>query len=165
MTQGVVFTIPAAPVAKARPRMARMRNGTVRTYTPKKTTEYEKLGRYCAQQAMLNQKPLHGPLLFACKLELPIPKSWSKKKKKQAVEGTLRPVKRPDIDNYVKALLDSCNDVVFVDDSQVVDMMVSKVYSHQPRAILRFIPLDDCEKIAEIMFPACDPLFSSHNAQ
>lgn len=36
---------------------------------------------------------------------------------------------RPDVDNYVKALLDSMNGIVWRDDTQVVSLMASKEWS------------------------------------
>ena len=40
---------------------------------------------------------------------------------------------KPDLDNVLKAVLDAMNDVVYVDDSQVVNMVAHKRYSAQPR--------------------------------
>jgi Holliday junction resolvase RusA-like endonuclease len=37
-----------------------------------------------------------------------------------------------DIDNYAKAVLDSCNGAVFTDDKLIVDMWGSKYYSEDP---------------------------------
>ena len=36
---------------------------------------------------------------------------------------------RPDVDNYAKAVLDSCNEKVWVDDSQIVELIVTKRWS------------------------------------
>ena len=36
-----------------------------------------------------------------------------------------------DIDNLVKGVLDSCNGILFKDDSQVVSLMATKVQSHE----------------------------------
>jgi Holliday junction resolvase RusA-like endonuclease len=42
------------------------------------------------------------------------------------------PTKRPDIDNSVKAVLDSMNGIVYKDDIQVVRLSAKKVYSLVP---------------------------------
>ncbi|MCZ0853544.1 RusA family crossover junction endodeoxyribonuclease, partial [Brevibacillus laterosporus] len=65
----------------------------------------------------------------------PMPKavSGSKRKKENAEKGRLRPVTKPDVDNYVKGVKDALNHLIYKDDSQVVDLKVSKFYSEEPR--------------------------------
>lgn len=145
MTNAVLITVPGKPVAKARPRTVRIKSGGVRTYTPKNTVDFERHGRQCAILAMKGTKPLIHPIICVISVELPIPASWSKKKKQMAVDCVLRPTTRPDLDNYVKGLLDCCNEIVFKDDSQVVDMIVSKTYSHSPKSILYFAEIPNNE--------------------
>lgn len=62
-----------------------------------------------------------------------IPKSFSKKKRVEALDGLLRPVSKPDTDNYVKAIADALNGVCYVDDSQVVSVVANKWYGLNPR--------------------------------
>lgn len=57
--------------------------------------------------------------------------SWPKKKRIAALVGALRPATTPDADNLVKCL-DGLNGVVWVDDRQIVDAVVRKVYSERP---------------------------------
>jgi Holliday junction resolvase RusA-like endonuclease len=40
-----------------------------------------------------------------------------------------KPCKKPDIDNIAKTYLDAMNGVIFVDDTQVIDLHVKKLYS------------------------------------
>jgi len=65
-----------------------------------------------------------------------------------AIEATFRvrrpkTVKReypsvaPDLDKYVRALLDSLTGICYQDDSQVVDIKAKKVYSDQPGADIK----------------------------
>jgi Holliday junction resolvase RusA-like endonuclease len=49
----------------------------------------------------------------------------------QALRGELIPGK-PDIDNVAKAVLDACH-VVYVDDKQVIRLVIEKEYSYDPR--------------------------------
>jgi Holliday junction resolvase len=94
---------------------------------------------------------LRGPILYRVAFYRSIPKSWSKKKKKAAHELTEPVVTTPDTDNYVKALSDALNDIVWEDDRTVVGFSAIKAYSEQPRIVieawnptnedvLRFIP-------------------------
>ena len=62
------------------------------------------------------------------------PESWSGKKKAAAIAREIFPTTKPDVDNVIKGLFDACNDVVFKDDKQVVDLTVKKRYSDVARA-------------------------------
>ena len=55
------------------------------------------------------------------------PKSWSKKKINEALEGYIRPTKS-DIDNYIKSVLDSLNTVAYTDDRYVYKVSAIKKY-------------------------------------
>ncbi|WP_207695550.1 RusA family crossover junction endodeoxyribonuclease [Enterococcus sp. DIV0212c] len=79
------------------------------------------------------------PVPLDCDLEVEIIfyrellKSFSKKKTEQALAGQLRPNTKPDIDNYVKAVFDGINGIIWKDDARVVDLKTSKYYSDKPR--------------------------------
>jgi len=62
-----------------------------------------------------------------------IPPSWSRKK-------TVAAISRPDADNYGKAALDALNEVVWGDDSQVVDLRVIKSYAERPQLLIEVAP-------------------------
>jgi len=64
---------------------------------------------------------------------LPIPKSSSKKKRAAMLNGDIKHVKRPDIDNYIKFSLDVLNDLAYVDDSQIYSLKAQKIYAEKPR--------------------------------
>lgn len=78
-------------------------------------------------------KLLEGPLQVKVKVYKPMLKRFSKKKIAVAEAGLLRPITKPDVDNYVKGIKDALNKVIWNDDSQVVDLTVSKFYSESPR--------------------------------
>jgi len=71
-------------------------------------------------------------MYFYCK----IPESWSKKKKRQAVLGQIQHKSRPDVDNFVKFLLDNMNSIIIPDDSQIKEIHAAKYYSLNPRTIV-----------------------------
>jgi len=59
-----------------------------------------------------------------------IPKSFSKQKRKDALEGILKPMRKPDIDNIAKSHLDAIQGgIIILDDKQVVNLHVTKVYA------------------------------------
>lgn len=131
MTLIVRFTVNGNPVGKGRPRFVR-RGNFVQTYTPQKTKSYEDSVRESARQAMGSSDPLETPISIYLYIRLPIPASYSKKRTRDCIEGAERPTKKPDWDNIAKAVTDALNGICYVDDCQIVDAHVRKVYSVEP---------------------------------
>lgn len=130
----IELIIPGEVIAKGRPKFT-SRGGYARAYTPKKTRDYEALVKYYALQ--LKQTPLVEAIEVEISVHRVPPKSWSKKKQKEALEGTILPVTKPDADNYAKSLLDALNGVLFKDDNQIVDLNIKKRYSEEAKAVVR----------------------------
>lgn len=65
-----------------------------------------------------------------------IPKSASKKKRQDMIDGIIRPTKKPDMDNIIKIIADALNQIAYKDDSQIVDTTIQKYYSDNPRVIV-----------------------------
>lgn len=124
----ILIELTGAPSGKGRPRFIR---ATGHAYTPEKTRNYESSLRLAAQDAMNGAAPLEGPLAVTVHALFPVPASWSRKKRDDALSGLLRPTTKPDADNILK-VLDALNEVVFRDDKQVVDARVVKTYSARP---------------------------------
>lgn len=131
----VNFTVPGEPVGKGRPRAAK-RGKNITLYTPEKTANYENLVALAAQKAMLCKPLFKGALRMRLHIFTAPPQSWSQKKRAQALRGEILPTTKPDLDNVLKAVADACNNVVFVDDKQIVEVYVAKRYSELPRAIV-----------------------------
>ena len=112
---------------KQRPRFRKVGN-FVQTYTPKQTRYYEKLiaDEYKKQSGVLF--PAEMPLGLRIRAFMGIPSTFSKIKKNRAIEGELRPTKKPDADNIAKSILDGLNGVAYADDKQVVELSVKKYY-------------------------------------
>ena len=127
MTFLVTFKVPGKPQGKGRPRFAR-RGKFVSTYTDEKTKTYENQIRDIAMVAMGASEPLNTPLEAFIYISYPIPASYSKTRKADCLSGLERPTKKPDIDNVVKAFLDSMNNIIYLDDTQVVELHSTKVY-------------------------------------
>lgn len=120
----VRFFVSGKPQPKERPRFGK--NG--KPFTPKKTKSYESRVAYYAAQAMHPLKPIEGAVSMTIRCDIIAPISWSDKKRKSAVDGKIKPTTRPDIDNYLKAVLDGCNGVVYLDDNQVTSVYITKRY-------------------------------------
>ena len=127
----ITFGVDGIPVAKGRPRFKRVGN-FVQTYTPNKTATWEETVRQAAKNAMGTTDLLETPVTMALYFRLPMPQSWSKKRKEGALKGLEAPTKKPDWDNLGKAVSDALNGVIFKDDSQIVSAHVRKIYSAVP---------------------------------
>ena len=127
MTFQVTFTVEGTPIGKGRPKFAR-RGNFVSTYTPTKTRDYEVIIAEQARLAMGSSEPLKTPVAAYIYITVPIPQSYSKKRKAACLDGFERPCKKPDIDNIIKAFLDSMNGIVYDDDTQVVSLHSIKRY-------------------------------------
>lgn len=114
--------INITPTVKARPRF---NTSTGRTYTPHTTKDFEEELAWKYKQA--GGKFYEGYLKVKLVFAFIPPKSWSKKKQNEALEGIIRPTKS-DIDNYIKACLDSLNRVAYEDDRYIFSVEAVKKY-------------------------------------
>jgi Holliday junction resolvase RusA-like endonuclease len=133
----VTITIRGPAVAKGRPRFTR--KGFA--YTPAATRKYEAHGRLAAQLAMGDQPPLNGPVCLTAIVEIPIPASWSKRRRALAIASGICPTTRPDADNFLKSAMDAINGIVVADDSLIVKATVEKKYGLDPKLVLLITPL------------------------
>ena len=127
----IQFNLDGPVKPKGRPRFSKV-GGFVRTYTDKKTLDYESLVREAAIQALGSSETLETPIAVYLLFRLPIPQSYSKKRTEACLDGSEMPGKKPDIDNLAKSVLDGMNGVIYKDDAQIVNLHAVKVYSTVP---------------------------------
>lgn len=109
----ISLVFPFAPVAWGRVKRGRFGQA----YVPPKTMRFKADIRLWASKSAPN-KPLEGPLKLTARFFIPGPKRPKNK----------LPITRPDLDNYVKGVLDALNEMIWMDDSQIVEMNVAKFY-------------------------------------
>lgn len=133
----IQFTIPGTPVGKGRPKFSTI-NGHAVAYTPEKTVNYENLVKLSFRQECGTVQPYEKdvPLVAEIHAYFPIPKSTSKKKRKDMLEGLINPTKKPDCDNIMKAIFDALNGLAYYDDSQICRTCITKRYDDIPRVIV-----------------------------
>jgi len=136
------FFIPGEPVAKGRPRV-RVVKGRPMLYTPEETRVYEATVFGLAGLVMRGMAPTEAAVSVALDVLLPVPASWSKRKRADALQGLHFAKSRPDSDNYLKAVLDGMNGVVYVDDSQAVRVSAQKRYAEAPGVHVVVCTLED----------------------
>lgn len=118
------FTVPGIPIAKGRPRFARMGN-FVRAYTPVESARFEERVRLCAREAgvtIINEGPV----------ELTVIAYWPMKGsplRRGSRPGCWKTTK-PDWDNIGKTC-DALNGIAWKDDAQVVRAIVEKRHCAQ----------------------------------
>ena len=90
---------------------------------PPKQREYQDWVRHVAFDSYHEQMGQDAPLLdealvLSVRVYRQIPQSFSKRKAALAAEGLVMPTSKPDLDNYIKLVLDGMTGVVWKDGSQ-----------------------------------------------
>ncbi len=126
--------IPGNPIAQPRHRVS-VRFGKAHAYLPASHKVHgwkSIIWLYCSNNKLSNlniTKPVKIDLTFF----MPIPKSLKNK-----ITSMQPHIKKPDIDNLVKAVLDSMTDChVWQDDSLVYDIASRKFYSDAPGVLIK----------------------------
>jgi Holliday junction resolvase RusA-like endonuclease len=135
-----------APRGKGRPRsrIVHTRSGSqfISVYTDAETRAYETALSYAGKAAMSKARlprPFHCPLRVRVTAVFDVPESWTLKKRDEALQGIIRPTGKPDCDNIGKSV-DSFNEIVWIDDAQIVDMMIRKFYGAKPGLLVEVWP-------------------------
>lgn len=124
------FTVYGTPQPKGRPRFNR-RTGTA--YTPKETQVYETQVKASFLLKYPHHKVLDVPVAVYIDAYFEPAKATAKRVREQMYVGKIRPVKKPDADNIIKAICDALNGIAYVDDAQVVCVSCRKLYSDKAR--------------------------------
>ena len=119
----ISFVVRGEPKGKGRPRFTK----TGRVYTPAETTRYERLVAFSYEEAAMGYK-FTSPVKVTVNAFHTPPKGKSKKVVGDMLSGHILPTKKPDADNVAKIILDGLNHVAWDDDTQVVEMTVTKGY-------------------------------------
>jgi Holliday junction resolvase RusA-like endonuclease len=129
-TVALFFEIPGIPRPYTSPR-----KGPNGWYDPKAAVK-ESARWYL--KAQYSYDPIRRPVKIGFTFEMPIPKSWPKKKKQAALRGDLPHATTPDVDNLVKLYMDCMKKIVIWDDNQVWKLSPSPVkkYSNKPKTII-----------------------------
>lgn len=139
MNGPVTVVLLGEPVAFARTRWGKQ--GV--PITPPKQRAYQKKAAGLAAVEMVGRLPFDCPVRVDLEAQFAIPKSWPKAKKADAAIGVIRPSTKPDLDNIVKMVGDSFNQIVYTDDALIVEYgTLRKIYSGQPKIVVTVSPVD-----------------------
>lgn len=137
----LVFNIE--PQSQLRPRAAyNAQSRHIVVYDPKQTHEYKQRLHQLAQK-QYTQPAFTQALKVDVSFFRPVQTSLSNKERERRISGEHRPVVKSDIDNYIKALFDALNGVVWQDDKQIVDLSAHKFYSDKPRIEIEVEPVNE----------------------
>ena len=131
--QVLKMTYYGEPKSQARPRKSGGPNGFF--YDPSKGLKAWLLAQIVSQLPP-NFKPLEVGIEVTMRFYRQMPSGGSKKDKILMELGVLRPIGRPDIDNYIKLVQDALNKTLYKDDSNIVTLHAEKFYSCKPRVEL-----------------------------
>lgn len=128
----IKFTIPGDVQAQQRPRFSRHGNG-VRTYDAKPSRDYKRYVSEIARQ-FAAEELIDSAIELHIDIYRKIQQQGSKQLKQDKQDGIVRPTVKPDVENYVKGIMDGLTGVLWVDDSLVVTLSARKFYGDEPRA-------------------------------
>lgn len=121
------FSVGITPVSKGRARVTRSGHA----FTPKTTRTAESL---IAQAYMDAEAPRRhpGPVVVLVSAAFPVPASWPKWKREQALRGEWPCTCVKDVDNLAKTVTDALNDLAYTDDRQIIELRARKHYAEVP---------------------------------
>lgn len=119
------MTVYGVPQAKGSTRSFSRGGRIITTSTNRNLHDWSLLVASEAQRHVNGRTLLEGPLSVSVEFVMPKPKSKPK--------SAIYPVTKPDIDKLLRAVLDPLSKVWFLDDSQVAEVRMMKVYGDPPR--------------------------------
>jgi len=130
------FVINIEPEPYSRPRMSRKL-----ALAGKKNAFYNPRDKYKRKlkkeieskikETVKNFQLIDGEVQLYAVFALTPPKKYtgSKNKWKLVIDRIIKPTVRPDIDNWIKPVMDVLNKLVYTDDGQITKLYVDKIYS------------------------------------
>ena len=132
----VSFFVPGQPVAQGRPRFTTWRVGEanrVKVYDPQKSVVWKDHVRRCAKEHACVLR--EGPLAMTLRFIMHRPANIKR--------GQRWHLKRPDVENLAKAVMDALAELVYEDDKQVVKLVATKEYGARPGVRVRVEEMRD----------------------
>jgi crossover junction endodeoxyribonuclease RusA len=126
------FTVYGIPIPQGSLKafMPRGRRFPVVTSDNLRTRPWKHMVGAAAREALRDSPPLEGPVAIDIEFYLPRPTSAPKR--------VVYPVKKPDLDKLVRAILDACTDAgVWKDDAQVIGASAIKAFAEGNVPVLR----------------------------
>lgn len=123
-------------------------NGHAHIYTPSSGHDFEYKVASAYRKCYPHLAPSTKPVAVHIEAHYPLLKGDYRKNGEpngsgiRKLAGKELPAKKPDADNIAKSILDGLNKVAWVDDTQVVRLSVSKVYSKEAYTLVDIIEIE-----------------------
>lgn len=131
-TKEVNLIIADAPRASKRPR-----KGKYSFYVPDAAKNKKDIQKLIQGQIDENFNKAISEVYIDIKCYIPTLSNFSKVDTELAEQGYIRPITKPDVDNYMKTYLDAFNGLLWEDDGQIVDGRLRKYYSKDARVEIK----------------------------
>ena len=123
------LTFDIEPVAQGRPRFSSF-GKHMRAYDPPKSMYFKEQIKLMARKMLPEgYEPISEPVRVFMTFYRPLPKTLTKLNIQAHEQGKLYPRTRPDVDNYVKGLLDALSGIVYTDDNIIIQITADKKYA------------------------------------
>ncbi|ADH03135.1 gp54 [Brochothrix phage BL3] len=127
------LTFDIEPVAQGRPRFSSF-GKHMRAYDPPKSMYFKEQIKLMARKMLPEgYEPISEPVRVFMTFCRPLPKTLTKLNRQAHEQGKFYPRTRPDVDNYVKGLLDALSGIVYTDDNIIIQITADKKYSDKGR--------------------------------
>ncbi len=136
------FSIQVEPMAKKRVRVY-SRGGKVHGVNPSKEDE-EVIKRLLLEIPDIPKQPIARAAMLGMRFYRSVPKSLRKRDRPFVVTEQYRPVKRPDLDNFIKLFKDAATGILWEDDNLIVGYLpgTGKYYTlEEPRIEIQLVTL------------------------
>lgn len=130
----MLLKLDCEPTAKARARTI-FKNGKVWSFTPKKTQEAQN------DLQTLIREQVKEPFAFHIPVSLTV--TFYRTRATFVPKSETMPVRRPDLDNFIKGVLDSLNGIAVYDDSQITSIHAYKRYSDNGQGYITLELIED----------------------
>ena len=115
----------------------RPRQGKSSFYVPDAAKNKKDIQKFIKEQLPSDFEKIYSDIEIDIKCYVQTLESFSKTDKILAEHGYIRPISKPDADNFAKTYLDALNGFIWDDDGQVIDLRCRKYYSKDPRVEIK----------------------------
>lgn len=132
----IVIRYDGEPVPAGRPKFARQ-GKYVHTYDPAKSREFKVLLGWAAR-SQYRGAPISGkPLEVYIEAYRANQKNISHVESQRRAKKASVPLTKPDVDNYVKSILDALTGIIWEDDNIIQHIDARKFYAKTPHVIIK----------------------------
>lgn len=131
------MTVPGEPQPKGSLKAIPAKNadGTLRIAMKNdnpKTKEWQDLISFHATSQMRGARPIEGGVTISMLFRMTRPRTHFLKGGELRSGLLVEHVDKPDVDKLVRCVLDALTGICYVDDCQVIQVLATKLYHHQP---------------------------------